>query len=119
MNRLTIGLAAVLGIAAAAPGEAGAQGADEIAGPVTPCHNTKAEYRYCRTSNFPYVWSWEISQGAALRDLGSGSNCYRAEVTFTDRAVTLTFRQRNPPTVPQVYDVRKYIQPKACAIPSS
>jgi hypothetical protein len=54
--------------------------------------------------------------GASMVDLGTADNCYHAEVTVAEGPTTLTFHQRNPVGIPQVYDVRKHIAPRECEV---
>jgi hypothetical protein len=94
-------------------GVAFAQGT--ITGPATPCVGAKAEYSYCRSENFPYIWRWSVSGDASVRDAGTTSTCYKAEVTLRERSTLLTFHQSNPVGVPPVQNVTKQISPKRCA----
>ena len=88
---------------------------NSIAGPASPCFASTSRYQYCPGSNFPYHWRWSVQgSGGSVTNLGTGDNCYHAEVSVADSPVTLTFHQSNPVGVPQVYDVRKYIVPREC-----
>jgi hypothetical protein len=87
---------------------------DRITGPDTPCIGSKAEYSYCRTENFPHQWRWSATADATVKDRGTTSTCYLAEVTLGKQSTLLTFHQSNPVGVPQVYNVTKQINPKKC-----
>lgn len=85
-----------------------------IEGNASPCQNSTEEYKYCRSSNFPYHWSWSVTSDAIVNNLGSNQNCYFAEVKIKINSTRLTFHQRNPPGVPQVNNVTKQINPRKC-----
>lgn len=88
-----------------------------IEGALSPCRGKTARYQYCPGNNHPYVWHWLADNGASVRTLPStGDNCYHAEVTFGESSyVTITFRQSNPPGVPQVSNVQLTVSPRVCA----
>lgn len=85
-----------------------------IEGSASPCQNSTEKYKYCRSSNFPYHWSWSVTADATVNNLGSNQNCYFAEVIIKRNSTLLTFHQRNPPGVPQVHNVTKQINPRKC-----
>lgn len=86
-----------------------------IQGEAEPCQHTKAMYKFCPGSNFPYHWNWTITRDATVADYGTQDNCYLAEVSVGKKSTLLTFNQSNPPGVPQVHNVTKQITPRACA----
>lgn len=86
----------------------------EITGSTAPCENSKEEYSYCRTENFSYIWRWSVTGDASVGNFKINENCYLVEITFRKQPITLTFHQKNPPNVPQVYNVTKQITPKKC-----
>lgn len=85
-----------------------------IEGSASPCQNSTENYKYCRSTNFPYHWSWSVTSDATVNNLGNNHNCYFAEVKIKKNSTLLTFHQRNPPGIPQVYNVTKQINPRKC-----
>jgi len=83
-----------------------------ITGESRPRSGRTYQYAFCPTV-FPYIWHWRVSGDAQLGREWTSSNCYFCEIKFNRQAATITFEQSNPPGVPQVSNVTKYVQVQA------
>jgi hypothetical protein len=87
----------------------------DIQGDPTPCIGSSSRYTYRPGgSNFPYQWSWIVSGDASILNYWTIGDGYVCDVQLGKQTVTLTFQQSNPPGVPPVQNIAKYISPRKC-----
>ena len=83
-----------------------------IKGPSSVAERESHNFSYCKTDNFPYHYSWTASNDAAIEAQSVSGNCYLATVRFGSQNAFVTFSQSNPPGVPPVHNVTKYVTVK-------
>lgn len=85
-----------------------------IEGEKVVCMGDTSEYRYCRNSNFPYHWGWDIPTDASIDSIWTNDRCYFVRVKLGKRSGTLKWWGKNPPGLPSVNPVSTYIKVKKC-----
>ncbi len=84
---------------------------DQIQGSGSASEGETHQYSYCKQENHPYHYSWSVSGDAIIENVWNSGNCYYSKVKFgSPTRIMLTFNQSNPPGVPQVHNVTKWIQ---------